>query len=128
MAGSRWIAAWAGAAATAAVLVGSTASLAIWRIGPYFLDDRALDGAVRVAALTWAAADRGAAEEQLRFEMDDAGVGPHVPDDACEFFDDGEARTIRCRWAVTVVVPATEWAIPLDFESHVALDAEGRLR
>jgi hypothetical protein len=102
-------------------------STVVWLVGPYVLDDRALDGAVEIVAITWSEAGRAAAEEQLRFELDAAGVGSHVSDDACGLVD-ADIPVVRCEWGVEVDVPGTSWVVPLAFESEASLDGHGQSR
>ena len=127
MAGSRFVAAGAGGFAALALLEAGCLSTLVWLIGPYVLDDRALDGAVEIVLITWRDAGREAADEQLRFELDAAGVGAHVSDDACELVE-SDTLVVRCEWAVEVDVPGTSWVVPLAFQSEASLDAHGQAR
>ena len=124
---SRWVAAGVGASAAAGALVLLVLGGVVWTIGPHVRDDRALDGAVRVVALTWAEAGRAAAEEQLAFELDAAGLGDAVPNDACALHEDAELRTARCAWSVRLELPGG-FVLPLGFASEAVIDADGRFR
>jgi len=115
--GALLVAALAVAAAGAGVL-----------FGPYFLQDRALDGAVVVAALDWRDFGRDVATERLQLELDKRGIGRQVQDEDCVFSQDGDERTVRCAWRVAVQVPLAGWVVPMAFTSEARIDPAGDLR
>ena len=97
-------------------------------VGPYFLDDQRLDGAVMAVALDWRDFGQGKARERLQYELDHRGIGLQVGDDDCAFDEQGGTRIVRCEWAVDVAVPMTAKIIPLSFESRAEIAADGDLR
>jgi hypothetical protein len=96
------------------------------KILPYVLDDFALDGIVRLAALDWRDFGESKGRERLTFEIDRGEIGAWVPDTACAF-GEGEAgvRRISCAWHVDVWLPVLEQALPLDFSSEASISANG---
>lgn len=128
MSRSRWVAAVGGAVGAGALIVGCVIGAAAWSIGPYVLDDRTLDGAVNVVAITWSDAGLDAAEEQLRFELDAGGIGPHVDASDCQFEESAHGLHVRCAWSVEVVLAPSSAVVPLSFVSQATIDATGHLR
>jgi len=115
-----------GALVLAALAVVVTGAVALF--GPFFLQDRALDGAVVVAALDWRDFGEDVATERLQLELDKRGIGRQVQDDDCVFSRDGEAREVRCAWDIVVQVPLAGWNVPLAFVSEARIDPAGELR
>lgn len=97
-------------------------------VGPYYLDDQRLDGAVMAVALDWRDFGQGKARERLQYELDHRGIGFQIGDDACVFDEQGQTRIVRCAWDVDVAVPFTERRLPLAFESRAEIAPDGDLR
>jgi hypothetical protein len=85
--------------------------------GPYFLDDLALDRAVGSAAQDWRDFGEDRGRSRLEYELDQHGIGLHVPDDACTFERDADRLSVHCAWEVVVAVPIVDQRVPLSFTS-----------
>ena len=104
-------------------LLGATIAL----FAPVFLDDRALDRIVAVVALDWRDFGRDRAHERLLVELDRSGIGPWVGDSTCTLTERDGVRSVDCAWQTEVAIPLVNRRVPLAFESHAAVDVDGRL-
>lgn len=105
------------------IVVGALALL-----GPYVMDDLALDRAVRASALDWRDFGLDTARTRLQYELDRQHIGLQVSDDDCAFTESEGVREVRCAWRVEAAVPAVGWKIPLGFESRARILPDGDLR
>jgi hypothetical protein len=99
-----------------------------WVLTPFFLDDRRLDGIVRVVALDWRDFGEERARARLEAELDERGVGSQVRDESCTFATEGGDRVVQCAWTVFVEVPLLARTYPLSFASVARITEGGDLR
>jgi hypothetical protein len=119
---ARWI----------ALLVGVTllglVSVPLATVLPLLRDDWALDRIVVAVALDWRDFGEDKARQRLQYELDHAGIGGQVSDEACTFgAEPDDVRAIACRWGVSVDLPLVTRRIPLAFESVARIDRRGGL-
>ena len=99
-----------------------------WILTPFFLDDRRLDGIVRVVALDWRDFGEERARARLEAELDAQGVGSQVRDESCTFGSEGADRIVHCAWTVFVEVPLLARTWPLSFSSVARITEGGDLQ
>jgi hypothetical protein len=99
-----------------------------WVLAPFFLDDRRLDGIVRVVALDWRDFGEERARARLEAELDQRGVGSQVRDESCTFATEGSERVVHCDWTVFVEVPILTRTYPLSFTSVARITEGGDLQ
>ena len=103
-------------------------AIPVWILAPFFLDDRRLDGIVRVVALDWRDFGEERARARLEAELDQRGVGSQVRDESCTFATEGADRVVRCDWTVFVEAPILARTYPLSFGSVARITEGGDLR
>ena len=103
-------------------------AIPVWVLAPFFLDDRRLDGIVRVVALDWRDFGEERARARLEAELDQRGVGSQVRDESCTFATEGTERVVHCDWTVFVEVPILARTYPLSFTSVARITEGGDLR
>ncbi len=107
--------------ASVALAAGVCAAL----IGPFVLDDLALDRTVRAVALDWRDFGEDKAVERLQYELDHQGIGSQVADEDCALVDESDERVVACTWTAEIAVPGADVAIPLGFRSRAHISASG---
>jgi len=113
-------------AATLAVVLAGCAVGAV--VGPYVLDDLALDRVVRAVALDWRDFGEERAAERLQYELDHQAIGTQVGDQDCRLESDEDDRFVRCRWVAELSVPGAGLVIPLTFRSTAQITKGGDIR
>jgi hypothetical protein len=112
------------------LLVGALAAGAVPVVvlGPYVRDDLRLDAIVKAVALDWRDFGEARAVQRMEYELDHQSIGSWVEDNDCAMSTQGAERTVRCAWGIGIPVPATEWMIPVTFESVATVDPSGDVR
>ena len=96
---------------------------------PFVRDDFVLDQIVIAVALDWRDFGSAAAQERLKYEMDNRAIGMSVGDEHCSLTETPNGlKRVQCQWQVEIAVPGSEHRIPLNFNSKAEIDEEGQLR
>jgi predicted ATP-dependent serine protease len=111
-----------------AMLPVAAGAMLLGLVGPYVLDDQRLDAAVAAVALDWRDFGLEKARTRLQYELDHQRIGLQVSDDSCQMAEEGGTRIVHCAWDVDVAVPVVGSVIPMAFESHAEIAADGDLR